>query len=74
MKRKQPTKRTRDLEAAQRRLDASAHADVLEAIRQGLDDVTHGRTRPAREIFAEMRNEYGIGRQARGRTSGRAGS
>lgn len=51
-----------DAEAYQRLLDAAARADVYEAIRQGLDDVAHGRTRPAREVFNDLRRRYGIPR------------
>ena len=36
-----------DAESYQRLLDIAAKADVLEAIRQGLDDVAAGRTSPA---------------------------
>jgi hypothetical protein len=43
-------------------LDTAARADVYEAIRQGLDDVAHGRTRPAREFFDEFRQRYRIPR------------
>ena len=51
-----------DAEAYQRLLDIAARADVYEAIRQGLDDIARGRTRPAREVFNEMRRRYGISR------------
>jgi prevent-host-death family protein len=51
-----------DAEAYQRLLDIAARADVFEAIRQGLDDVADGRTRPAREVFAELRQRRGIPR------------
>ena len=51
-----------DAEAYQRLLDIAARADVEEAIRQGLEDVAHGRTRPARELFDELRRKYGIPR------------
>lgn len=51
-----------DAEAYQRLLDIAARADVYEAIRQGLDDIAHGRTRPAREVFNEMRRRYGLPR------------
>ena len=44
-----------DEEAYQRSLDMAAKRDVFEAIRQGLDELAHGRTRQAREIFASMR-------------------
>jgi PHD/YefM family antitoxin component YafN of YafNO toxin-antitoxin module len=40
-----------DAEAYQRLLDIAAQADAEEGIRQGLDDVAHGRTRPAREVI-----------------------
>jgi prevent-host-death family protein len=51
-----------DAEGYQRLLDLAARADAEEAIRQGLDDVAHGRTRPAREVFEEFRRKYGIPR------------
>jgi prevent-host-death family protein len=51
-----------DPEAYQRLLDIAAAADEEEAIRQGLDDVAHGRTRPAREVFEEFRRKHGIPR------------
>ncbi len=40
-----------DAEAFQRLPDIAASADADEGIRQGLDDVARGRTRPAREVF-----------------------
>jgi prevent-host-death family protein len=51
-----------DAEAYQRLLDLAARADTDEAIRQGLDDVAHGRTRPAREFFDEFEDKHGIRR------------
>jgi len=51
-----------DAESYQRLLDIAAQSDVYEAIRQGIEDVSHGRTRPAREVFLEMRRKYGIRR------------
>ena len=51
-----------DAESYQRLLDIVARADVHEAIRQGLDDVAQGRTRPAREVFDEIRERHGIPR------------
>jgi PHD/YefM family antitoxin component YafN of YafNO toxin-antitoxin module len=53
-----------DAAAYQRLLDIAAEADVNEAIRQGLEDMREGRTRPAREVFAELRREHGIRGQA----------
>lgn len=49
-----------DAAAYQRLLDIAALADPEEGLRQGLDDIAKGRTRPAREVFAELRKEYGI--------------
>ncbi len=43
-----------DPAAYQRLLDIAAAADPDEGIRQGLEDIAEGRTRPAREVFAEM--------------------
>ena len=51
-----------DAEAYQRLLDIAAEASAAEGIRQGLEDMENGRTRPAREVFEEMRAEYGIPR------------
>ena len=51
-----------DAEAYQRLLDIAASADAEEGIRQGLDDVAHGRTRPAREVFDRIRLKHGIPR------------
>ena len=43
-----------DARAYQHLLDMAARTNVLEAIRQGLDDVAKGRTRGAREVFDEI--------------------
>ena len=51
-----------DAEAYQRLLDRAAMADEEEGIRQGLEDVKAGRTRPAREFFAEFEAKHGIRR------------
>jgi prevent-host-death family protein len=51
-----------DAEAYQRLLDIAASADTEEGIRQGLDDVAHGRTRPAKEVFDEIRRKHDIPR------------
>jgi prevent-host-death family protein len=51
-----------DAEAYQRLLDIAASADEEEAIRQGLEDVKKGRTRPAREFFAEFEAKHGLRR------------
>jgi len=31
-----------------------------EGLRQGLEDIAEGRTRLARQVFAELREQYGI--------------
>jgi hypothetical protein len=49
-------------ESYQRLLDEAALADEREGVRQGDEDVVGGRTRPAREVFDEMRKQYGIPR------------
>jgi prevent-host-death family protein len=51
-----------DAKEYQRLLDIAARADVYEAIRQGLDDIAHGRTRPAEEVFAEFRKRHNLSR------------
>jgi prevent-host-death family protein len=51
-----------DAEEYQRLLDIAARADVYEALRQSDDDIAHGRMRPAREVFNELRRRYGIPR------------
>jgi hypothetical protein len=42
--------------------DLTAQNDIFEAIRQGVDDVEHGRTHPAREFFDAFRQKYRIKR------------
>jgi prevent-host-death family protein len=51
-----------DAEAYQRLLDIAARADAQEGIRQGLDDVAHGRTRPVRKAFDEIRRKHDMPR------------
>ena len=51
-----------DAAAYQHLLDIAAQADAVEGIRQGLEDTAKGRTRDAREVFEEIRAEYGIPR------------
>jgi prevent-host-death family protein len=49
-----------DAEAYQRLLDIAAQADAGEGIRQGLQDVSEGRVRPAKEFFKEFEARHGI--------------
>lgn len=49
-----------DAGAYQRLLDIAASADANEGIRQGLEDATRGRTRPAGEFFHEFEATHGV--------------
>ena len=51
-----------DASAYQHLLDIAARADANEGIRQGLEDVRKGRTRPARDFFREFEARHGIRR------------
>jgi len=49
-----------DAEAYQQLLDLASRADAGEGIRQGLEDVKAGKSRPAREFFAEFEAQNGL--------------
>jgi PHD/YefM family antitoxin component YafN of YafNO toxin-antitoxin module len=51
-----------DAEAYQGLLDIAARADVEEGIRQRLEHLRKGRTRPAKEVFEEFEAANGISR------------
>jgi PHD/YefM family antitoxin component YafN of YafNO toxin-antitoxin module len=51
-----------DAESYRQDLDSAARADVQKAIQQGLEDVAHGRTWPAHEVFNEIRRRHGVRR------------
>lgn len=51
-----------DARSYQRLLDIAAQSDAGEGIRQGIEDVSAGRTRPLRKVFDEIRREHGIPR------------
>jgi hypothetical protein len=51
-----------DSDAGQRLLDAAAHTDAAEGIRQGLEDLANGRGAPARVVFDALRAEFGVAR------------
>ena len=51
-----------DAESYQRLLDIAAQADAAEGIRQGLEDLRKGRSRPARDVFDKIRAEHDIPR------------
>ena len=43
-----------------RQQEEAAEAQVLEGIRQGLDDMNAGRGRPAEAVFAQIRREFNL--------------
>jgi prevent-host-death family protein len=49
-----------DAEAYQRLLDIAAMADANEGIRQGLEDLKKGKSRPVEEFFKEFEAKHGI--------------
>jgi prevent-host-death family protein len=51
-----------DAAAYQRLLDLAAQADADEGIRQGLEDVSKQRVRPAGDFFAEFETRHGLPR------------
>jgi prevent-host-death family protein len=51
-----------DPAAYQRLLDLAAAASASEGIRQGLEDLAAGRSRPARKVFDEFRKKRGVPR------------
>jgi prevent-host-death family protein len=51
-----------DAEAYQSLLNLAAEASAAESIRQGLEDVRAGRTRPAHAVFSALREELGLSR------------
>ncbi len=51
-----------DAAAYQRLLDPAAAASAAEGIRQGREQMAQGQTRPAQDVFNDMRGEYGISR------------
>ena len=51
-----------DAEAYQHLLDLAAEASAAEGIRQGLEDLKRGQTRPASEVFRELRGKHGVPR------------
>ncbi len=58
----QPEIVVQEAAAYQDLLDLLQEAEDREGLRRGLQDIAEGRTRPAREVFAELREEYGIRR------------
>lgn len=54
-----------DAASYQKLLDAMDYTETVKGIRRGLDDVKHGRTKPARQAFEEIRRKHGIPRNVR---------
>lgn len=54
-----------DATSYQKLIDALDYTEAVDGIRRGLDDVKHGRTQPAREAFAEIRQSARTGRKAK---------
>ncbi len=51
-----------DAAAYQRLLDIAALANAADGVRQGQEDASTGRTRPAREFFREFETARGLSR------------
>ena len=51
-----------DAAAYQELCDLAAEARASEGIRQGLEDMSAGRTQAASDVFTQLRTEYGIPR------------
>jgi hypothetical protein len=51
-----------DVQSDQRLLDRASRDSVFEAIRQSIADIANKRTRPARELFNELRRRHGVPR------------
>lgn len=54
-----------DAASYQATLDALERAQANAGIRRGLEDMAAGRTRPAREVIAEIRKKRALGRKER---------
>ena len=51
-----------DAASYQKLLAAVDRAEAIEGIRKGLESVKEGRTRPAEEVFEEIRQEHEVPR------------
>ena len=49
-----------DAESYQKLLEALEHLEAVAGIRQGLEEVRQGKTKPAREVFESMRKRNKI--------------
>lgn len=53
-----------DARSYEKLLERLTRADMVAAVREGLEDIKHGRTKPARVFVEEMRRKYKIPRSA----------
>jgi hypothetical protein len=58
--RKRPSVFAKLMKKTQRLLDLAARQNPSEGIRQGLEDLKKGRSRPAREVFVDFEAKRGI--------------
>ncbi len=49
-----------DAESYQKLLDALERAEAIEGLRLGLAQVKEGKTKPAKQVFEEMRKKYNL--------------
>ncbi len=49
-----------DAESYEQMLQLIDRLETIDGIRRGLDDIEHGRVRPAEEVFEEIRQKYKI--------------
>lgn len=49
-----------DAESYQKLLELVDRLETIAAIREGWEDMKNGRTRPAEEVFEEIRRKHGI--------------
>lgn len=49
-----------DARAYQRLLELADRLETIQALKEGVEDVENGRTRPAREALEELRQRHGL--------------
>lgn len=49
-----------DARAYQRLIELADRLETIQALKEGLEDVENGRTRPAREALEELRQRHGL--------------
>jgi prevent-host-death family protein len=54
-----------DAASYQKLLESIDYSEAVKGIRRGMDDVKHGRTKPAAAALADIRRKHSIGRNAR---------